>query len=135
MKSGDKFPVTIAGEEVAQATVKEVDEDKATATMVIPATLVTMSYRTHDELTPGDPAEATPTVEGSEHILLTDQVVTPGDAVTPQQAATQQVPGTPEAPTQPDTAPTPAQEPVVPAVPEEVEQAVERQATGSEEPL
>lgn len=130
MKAGDKFSVTIAGEEVAQATVKEVNEEKSTATMVIPATLVTMSYRTHDELTPGDPAEETPTVESAEHILLTDQVVKPEGAVTPEQAATQQVPGTPEVPaTQPETVPTEPQTPVVPAVPEEVTDAVEQKAT------
>ena len=131
MKAGDKFPVTIAGETITEATVKEVDESKNTATMMVPATLVTMSYRTHDELTPNEPV-APEAVEGADHILLTDRVeqqapgpVTPGEA-----AQRQTLDPTPVEPAkQPDTTPTPAQEPVVPVVPEKVEEAVEREAT------
>lgn len=134
MKVGDTFPVAIAGERVADATVKEIRDSEVV--LVVPATLVTMSYRTHDELTPNDPADSAPeTVEGSDHVLLTDnvEVKPPTESVTPEQAATQQVPGTTEVPatppTQPDTVPTPEQAPVVPPIPEHVEDAVEQKAT------
>lgn len=134
MKAGDKFPVTIAGETITEATVKEVNEKDSTATMLVPATLVTMSYRTHDELTPNDPAQATPeAVEGADHVLLTDRVE---QQVKPEQTgeadlATQQVPGAATPPAQPETVPTEPQAPVVPepVVPEKVEDAVEREAS------
>lgn len=44
MKVGDNVPVTLAGQVVAQATVKEMGSD--TATLVVPATLVVMGIRT-----------------------------------------------------------------------------------------
>lgn len=44
MKIGDKVPVTIAGQTVAQATIKETAD--GTATLVVPATLVVMATRT-----------------------------------------------------------------------------------------
>lgn len=132
MKAGDTFPVSIAGEKIADATVKEIRENEVV--LVVPATLVTMSYRTHDELTPNDPAQEAPeAVEGSSHVLLTDQVVKPGEEIQSTDLATQQVPGAVEAPAtppgQPETVPTEPQAPVVPAVPEEVTDAVERKAT------
>jgi hypothetical protein len=134
MKAGDKFPVTIAGETITEATVKEVNEKDNTATMLVPATLVTMSYRTHDELTPNDPAAATPeAVEGTDHVLLTDHVVKPGEPVgegvpVPNQVSSD-LSGTP-VPGQEETAPTEPQTEAVPApVPEKVEDAVEREAS------
>jgi hypothetical protein len=129
VKAGDKFPVTIAGETITEATVKEVNEKDSTATMLVPATLVTMSYRTHDELTPSDPADATPeAVEGADHVLLTDRVEQQVKPETTEgtDLATQQVPGQQEAvptETQTEAVPTP------PVVPEHVEDAVERQAS------
>lgn len=128
MKVGDKFSVTIAGETIADAVVREVNEDDSTATLVVPATLVTMSYRTHDELTPGDPA---PGVEGAEHILLTDQVVRP-------EAPGEQVNTVAESgqPAQTEGAPVPAPAPTPVTVGEDVTQvspaveaAVEQKAT------
>lgn len=44
MKVGDGVPVTIAGQTVAMATVKELGD--GTATLVVPATLVVMGTRT-----------------------------------------------------------------------------------------
>jgi hypothetical protein len=44
MKAGETVPVTIAGQVVAQATVKELGD--GTATLVVPATLVVMATRT-----------------------------------------------------------------------------------------
>lgn len=44
MKINDLVPVTIAGQVVAQATVREMSE--GTATLVVPATLVVMAVRT-----------------------------------------------------------------------------------------
>jgi len=53
MKIGDKIPVTIAGQTVAQAAVKEVGD--GTVTLVVPATLVVMATRT--ELAHDAPSE------------------------------------------------------------------------------
>lgn len=117
MKIGDTFSVDIAGQQVTLATVKEVNEADRLVTLIIPATLAQMSYKTHDELTPQE-ERVTEEPETGEHILLTDHVVKPDT-----QAATEQVPG------QTETVPTPAQEPVVPVVPEKVEEAVEQKAT------
>ena len=44
MKVNDKIPVTIAGQQVAVATVKEMSE--GTATLIVPATRVVMATRT-----------------------------------------------------------------------------------------
>lgn len=64
MKKGDKFPVTIAGHVVAQADVKEVGDGQVT--LIVPATLVTMSTRT--ELAPETPEEKVES--GSDHQIL-----------------------------------------------------------------
>lgn len=61
MKIGDTVPVTIAGQEVARATVKGMED--GTATLVVPATLVVMATRT--ELTVDSPDD-----EGTE-VLVT----------------------------------------------------------------
>lgn len=53
MKTNDTVPVYIAGQVVANATVKEVGD--GTATLVVPATLVVMATRT--ELTVETPKE------------------------------------------------------------------------------
>lgn len=55
MKVGDKVPVTIAGQVVAQASIKETGD--GTATLVVPATLVVMATRT--ELAVETPPEDT----------------------------------------------------------------------------
>jgi hypothetical protein len=44
MKAGDTYPVLVAGQVVAQATIKELGD--GTATLVVPATLVVMATRT-----------------------------------------------------------------------------------------
>lgn len=54
MKIGDTVPVTIAGQTVANASVKELAD--GTATLVVPATLVVMATRT--ELTVETPRES-----------------------------------------------------------------------------
>lgn len=46
MKIGDKVPVQIGPHQVAMAEVKEIDAKESTATLVVPATLVVMGYRT-----------------------------------------------------------------------------------------
>lgn len=53
MKINDKIPVTIGGQVVAQANVKEVSEGQVT--LVVPATLVVMATRT--ELSVPEPVE------------------------------------------------------------------------------
>lgn len=58
MKVGDKFPVTVANQEVAQAEVKEIGE--GTATLIVPATRVVMATKT--ELTVA-PVAAEPAVQ------------------------------------------------------------------------
>lgn len=60
MKIGDTVPVTIAGQVVANAAVKELSD--GTATLVVPATLVVMATRT--ELT-----APTPTQSGTETVI------------------------------------------------------------------
>lgn len=60
MKVGDSIPVTIAGQVVCNATVKEMQD--GTATLVVPATLVVMGTRT--ELT-----NETREAEGKEVII------------------------------------------------------------------
>lgn len=52
MKVGDNFPVTIAGQVVCQAVVKEMQD--GTVTLLVPATLVVMGTRV--ELTDEGPA-------------------------------------------------------------------------------
>lgn len=56
MKIGDTIPVNIAGQTVANATVKEVGD--GTATLVVPATLIVMATRT--ELSYETPAPVEP---------------------------------------------------------------------------
>lgn len=126
MNVGDKFPVTIAGQVVAEAVVKEHSE--GLATLIIPATLVTMSYRTHDELTPEAPAEAP---ETSSHVLLTDEVVKPAEAAP---TTTDGSPATPAQQVAPvvdpaASAPVAEQPKEVAPIPEAVEHAVEEKAT------
>lgn len=119
MKVGDEFPVTIEGLEVARARVREVSDD-GRVWLVVPGKVVEMQYRTSTTLETPTPVAA----EGASHVLLTDQVADAADL------ATQQVPGgeaTP--PAQPETIPTEPQKPTVPEVPQEVEDAVEREAS------
>lgn len=52
MKKGDKIPVNIAGDVVAQATIESVDETARTVTMVVPATRVVMALRVELDTTP-----------------------------------------------------------------------------------
>ena len=73
MKVGDSVPVTIAGQPIAQAVVKEIDTtvEPWTVRMVVPGTVVVMSMRAQlaPEITQeGDPAT---------NVLLTDGVVKP----------------------------------------------------------
>lgn len=58
MKTGDTVPVTVAGQVVAQATIKEMGDGQAT--LVIPATLVVMATRTElTQETKPEPAKDT----------------------------------------------------------------------------
>lgn len=50
MKVGDGVPVTIAGQQVAQATVKEMSD--GVATLEFPATRVQMAYRVEIDTAP-----------------------------------------------------------------------------------
>lgn len=61
MKINDLVPVTIAGQVVAQATVREMSD--GTATLVVPATLVVMAVRTELALeTPAADTTGTETI-------------------------------------------------------------------------
>ena len=75
MKQGDKIPVTIAGQVVAQATVKELGD--GTATLVVPGTLVVMAVRT--EIAP----ETHEVAESSSETIITgvDRVNNDGELV------------------------------------------------------
>lgn len=52
MKKGDKVPVSIAGDVVAQATVESIDSTANTVTMVFPATRVVMGLRVEIDTAP-----------------------------------------------------------------------------------
>lgn len=88
MKQGETVPVTIAGQVVAQATVKELGE--GTATLVVPATLVVMAVRT--ELAVEQPVEST-----------SETVITGVDRPEP---TVEETGGTPEISMPPVTAPS-----------------------------
>lgn len=103
MKQGDKVPVTIAGQVVAQATVKELGD--GTVTLVVPGTLVVMAVRT--EIAPPTAAA----VEGETVITGVDREVVTTSA------------GTPEVEMPPVTAPSEtAETPAAPAPVEPTEQ-------------
>lgn len=111
MRAGETVPVTIAGQVVAQATVKELGD--GTATLVVPATLVVMAVRT--ELAVEQPAEST-----------SETVITGVDRPEP---TVEETGGTPEVSMPPVTAPSSDEvvqgeagnvvEPVEPATPVE----------------
>lgn len=66
MKRGDKYPVTIAGQVVAQAEIREVGD--GTATLVVPGTIVVMATRTElsDAPTNADTSGTQTIIEGVE---------------------------------------------------------------------
>jgi hypothetical protein len=79
MNVGDKIPVSIAGQTVVMADVKELAD--GTATLIIPATRVVMATRT--ELTMEGPSN------GGGVELLTDEVVRPEAPVVATEAPAQ----------------------------------------------
>lgn len=81
MKKGDKVPVNIAGDVVAQATVEKVDVEANTVTMVFPATRVVMGLRTEIDTTP----EVVETPEPAKQTIITgvDRVDAEGNIITP----------------------------------------------------
>lgn len=75
MKVGDGVPVTIAGQQVAQAVVKEMSD--GVATLEFPATRVQMAYRVEIDTAPKPVESETHTeVLGVERPTVDDQVVT-----------------------------------------------------------
>lgn len=73
MKIGDKIGVYLANQLVAEAEIRELEDDKAT--LIIPATRVVMAVRTSLEPEAG-PAPVEPT--GNQHVLLGDEREAPG---------------------------------------------------------
>ena len=73
MKIGDIFPVTIAGQTVANAKVVELDKDSAT--LIVPATKVVMAIRT--EFASPEP------VEPNKEVIITgvDRVDSDGNVI------------------------------------------------------
>ena len=103
MRQGDKVPVTIAGQVVAQATVRELGD--GTVTLVVPGTLVVMAVRT--EIAPDPQQTAVPETEtlitGVDRTSADSTVVEPaGDATVVEQTDG----GTPEASLPEPTAPS-----------------------------
>lgn len=102
MKAGDKVPVTIAGQVVAQATVRELGD--GTVTLVVPGTLVVMAVRT--EIAPDPQQSAVPETE----TLITGVDRTSADST--DATVVEETGGTPEVSMPPVTAPSETSEPV-----------------------
>ena len=125
MEVGDKVQVDIAGHKVADATVKSIENGQAT--LVVPGTIVVMAVRTSLAPEVEVPVEA---AEGTQHVLLTDEVVKPEPVVEP--APVQQLPEGVTPPVEPPAAPVaPVEAPVAPAPPVVIDTppAVEQAAT------
>lgn len=73
MKVNDTYPVQIAGQQVANATVKEVGD--GTVTLLVPATLVVMATQT--EISMAETQESHVEVLGVEENTDTEPVVEP----------------------------------------------------------
>lgn len=90
MKVGDKIPVTIAGQPVAQATVKELGD--GTVTLEFPATRAVMAVRTEIDTTPVASGGAEHAILGVENPItntpeLVETPTVPADAATPAEAS------------------------------------------------
>jgi len=100
VKQGDKFPVTIAGQTVAEATVREVGDGQVT--LVVPGTIVVMATSTSiaPEATVPDGAVTEPAVE--HQIVGVDRVS--GDVENTDGGTPEVVAPTPTAPSEPAVA-------------------------------
>lgn len=98
MKVGDKIPVTIAGQQVTEAVIKELAD--GTVTLEFPATRAVMGVRTEIDTTP-----ITPT-GGTEHAILGIEPQTPVEGLPPVVPEAPAIPQ--DASTQPVTVETPA---------------------------
>ena len=126
MKQGDKFPVTIAGQTVAEAVVREVGDGQVT--LVVPGTIVVMATQTNIAPEATIPENSAP-VEGSnkETIITgvdrvsgeagTVEVITSDGGETPQPAGIPVTDPGETTPAEPQPAP-PAPEPVPAPAPE-----------------
>lgn len=93
MKRGDKIPVNISNDVVAQAEVVEIDETNRTVTLIVPATRVVMGLRVELDTTPPEPTGEGAAVvvtgvdrlDGEGNVVSTDN----GAVETPQPEATQ----------------------------------------------
>lgn len=123
MKVGDKHPVTIAGQVVAEAEVKELEGE--TVTLVVPATRVVMAVQTQLAEAPQVAPETQTIVIGTEGPDgNTDVAQAPAVEATPP--AAQPVEAQPVVSTQP--APAATQEEVVDTPPAPVVQPVQEPA-------
>lgn len=78
VKTGDKFPVYIAGQQVAEASVVEIENDAVT--LIVPATRVVMAVR--QELAPAvEPEQVDGT--GNQHVMLGREDSAPGGESAP----------------------------------------------------
>lgn len=93
MKIGDTFGVYIAGQQVAEAKIVELEDEKAT--LIVPATRVVMAVRTslEPEVTP-----ETPAVEGNQHVMLGLENENPVSETATVGGETVEVVGQPQAP-------------------------------------
>lgn len=116
MKVSDRFPVTLAGQTVAQAEVIEIDQ--GTVTLLIPGTKVVMETRT--EL-----AAPTPVEPESETIITgvdgpadnsAEPAATPDATVPPVQPTAPEPVPAPEPSPAPEPTPTPDPAPAPPVV-------------------
>lgn len=79
MKQGDKFPVTIAGQTIAEATVKDVGDGQVT--LVVPGTIVVMATATSIAPEAVVPENTTPVEPASKETIITGVDRVSGDTV------------------------------------------------------
>lgn len=118
MKVGDQIPVTIAGQTVALAEVKELGD--GSATLIVPGTRVVMATRTElsFESTPNDTSGVETIIDGVDRAQAPVEAPAVSEVATPveQSAPVATEPVAPAA----DSVPTPVAESPTPAEPEAV---------------